>query len=361
MSALIAKYFASRAGLTKVPRALDTWKYPAGLAALSRVLGWTRNNRVAGAEHVPKHGPALFAGNHVILDDPFVTSNLIHLASQKGIHLRIMMRDDFFRGFPRWLVNLLDFNQVATLIGAVLISRQNTGPEQLQPFLDLLLEDKAFLIYPGRSRSRSGMVFEYRDWIRSPGKTSHFPAELHVLRPEVRLPIVPVMRTANLVTGRTVVRFGPACYMEPGLEPEQQRLFDYALVERIAELVDINVPQVASLVLYLRCLHGLPPRIAISALEHAIRTILERQRHPFVDPDARTHTGKHLRATLAFFQKAGLLLVDGADIVADPPRILLAPPIDDRYRKNNPLKFFVNQVLHVPTLIEAAESVVLDA
>lgn len=360
LSILIAKYFASRAGLAKTPHALDTWKYSPGLGALARMLGWTRNNRREGVEHVPAHGPALFAGNHVNLDDPFVTSNAIHIASRRGIHLRIMMRDDFFKGFPKWLVDFVDFNKVATLIGAILISRQKAGPEQLQPFMDLLLADKAFLIYPGRSRSRCGIVFEYRDWIRSPGKTSHFPSEFQTLRPGERLPVIPVMRTVNLVTRRTTIRFGAACYLASDLEPEQQREFDFALVERIAELVEVNVAQITSLILYLRCLHGLPPAISMADLEDAARRVLERQRHPFVEPDASTHLARHLRATLAFFQKAGILVMDGANVIADAPRILSAPVIDDRYRKKNPLKFFVNQVLHVPSLLEAAEAVVLD-
>lgn len=355
---ILVQYKLSRIGLARRPHPCDTRQYSPGLSAIDFFMRLGRNTRVIGAENVPTKGPAVFAANHVQLDDPFAIGNAVHWISGKRIRVRVMMRNDFFGRLPRRLRAVFDPDDIASMVGAILIRRQNVEADQLVPFVDVLVEGETFIIFTGRSRTRSGIVYEYREWIRSPGAASFFVAQAQQRRPGVSVPVYPIMRTVNPVSGRHALHFGKPLYMQPTHDRRQQREFDYKLTVTIANLIEVNVPHIVSLVLYLRCLHDRNPVIALEDLVAEVKQVVGQNPHPCIDPAAKDSAQTEVKKTVAYFEKAKLLATRDAKIELNPTAILAVPEIKS-YRRINPLKFLANQMIHLPDVIAAAESVVL--
>jgi len=353
LALLVVQYFLYRLGRKKPPEVARY--YAEGLSALDFLFGWSRRMRIVNAERCPKGGPVVFASNHACLDDPFVTGNAIFQLSQGGIRPHAMMRDDFFRGMPGWLKRIVDPDEVTRLIGALQISRQGADREQLKPFVDLLRQSHAFLIYPGRSRSRSGLFVEYRDWINSPGATSFFLAQAQEGYPEVRVGVVPVARTFNPVTGTCALAFGAPLYLPPSVDRAEQREFDYRLIVAMSDLVEVNVAQVVAVYLYLYCLHGIPDTLEIDVLKDRVRTIFGRITRRHVDPAARTHLDGEMRRILRFLRKEGFLRVGPRRIRLNREKVLCVPHSISEYRKKNPVKYLANQILHMSDVVRAIE------
>jgi hypothetical protein len=80
-----------------------------------------------------------------------------------------------------------------------------------------------------------------------------------------------------------------------------------------------------------------------------------------VDPAARADTGGEVRRALRWLERAGMLRFSGDELIADVAAILSEPELDTKYRKHNPVKFHVNQVLHFQPLCAAAEACVCGA
>ena len=358
---VLGQYFLQRLGLRRRPPDIQKY-YVHGLHGLDAMFGWTRKARVRGAALCPRKGPAIFASNHIEIDDPFVTGALIHDISG-GIRPGAMMRDDFFKGIPRWIRRVLDPDEVSQLIGAAQISRQGVTPEQIEQFVELLLQGGAFLIYPGRSRSRTGMIFEYRDWIRSPGRTSLFPSLVYSRDPKLEVPVAPVTRTYNPLTKRSCVAFGANLYLEPGASPAVQREFDYRLVCAIADLVEVNGPQLLSALLYLRCLHGLSLRAGSDELADALRDILNSvaDRNParLIDPALVENPEHEVDRLMRFLRKRSLVQRNGGRFELNCGAILSAPASNAKYNAENPVKYLANQLIHLRDVIGPVEERVL--
>jgi hypothetical protein len=268
-----------------------------------------------------------------------------------------MMRDDFFKGVPKWLKKVIDPDEVTRLIGAIQITREGADPSQLVPFVALLQKGDVFLIYPGRTRSRSGLFVEYRDWIRSPGATSFFLAKAQEERPELRTPAIPTARTYNPVTKRSTLVFGEPLYLPPGADRPAQREFDYRLVVAMSDLVDVNVPQVLSALLYLRALHGRGDALEIPSLCASIKRVFSEIALRHADPRALDDTEREVRRTLRFLQSRGMLQVRGDRVRLNATAVLAVPPSLFRYKEANPVKYLANQILHLSDVIRVIERI----
>lgn len=315
------------------------------MTVVGRVLRWPSRLRVLGVERCPKDYPAVYAGNHMKLDDPCVMFRAAYVGSGGNCTPFIMMRDDFFGRFPK--VPLIDLDEVMRLLGAMQISRDRVQFAQIKPFVMLLREGESFLMYPGASRSRSGMLVEYRDGIEEPGGVSFFLVHAQRARPDLKVAAVPLTRTYNPVNKHTTVVIGEPQFLPADADRSAQREWDQRLMVVMGESVEINVPHVVSGILYLRCLHGMKEPIECTWLEPAVTRVLDSIRGRYVDSAFRTDPQREIRYTLRYLESHGMLRVRRGRVYPDAAAILSAPPIDSSYRKCNPVKHLVNQIIHL--------------
>lgn len=356
---IVARYFLYRMGIGARPNFTDRW--PEVQRFYRQITRMDPRIRLRGLEHFPGSHPAVYAGNHVKLDDPFFVCYAVQEASDYAMRIRFVMRDDFFVGFP-WNCMPFRMNEVAEMGGAYTISKEGVTLAQLKPLIDILLEPDSFVIFPNGSRSRSGLWFEYRDDIDAPGSVSFFLAQAQRKNPQMAVPAVPVGRTYNPVTKISTVILGEAAHLEAGARREAQRNFDDALILTISNLVEVQMHHVLGGLIYLRCLHGLDVPVKVSELAEsaaAVISLLDSDR--YVDPiltegDIITP----LRACLDYFAGLQMVTCAAGAISFDRERVLASPTVDVNYRKTNPVKFSVNQILHLPDVVSALEQVVFD-
>lgn len=349
----LARYFAYRLGMAECPTFLDV--YPECVAVFDRIMGWPKRLRVEGAEHCPKTGPAVFVGNHQKKDDPFIMYRAVHRVCNWSYEVRYMMRDDFFKSLPKW--KLFDIDEILRTLGALPISRENVLHSQLKPFVKLLREGNAFIMYPGRSRTRSGLFMEYREGIDEPGGATFFLAQAQRGHPELKVPAVPMTRTYNPVTKKSTITFGEPQYLPEGADRAAQRELDFRLLDMMGDMVEISVPLVTAGILYLHCLHSRPAPIEREALADAVREALlacRERRH--VDRTALEDLSRELRQTLKHFQRGGMLTLRGALIEPNRAAVLSVPEPDTAYVKKNPVKHLVNQIIHLADVVAAIEA-----
>lgn len=354
----LVRYLFYRLGVGKCPELLDI--YPELVIVFERVMGWRKNLRVAGEEHCPRAGPAVFSGNHYAKDDPFVAYRAIHGICDGAYPVRYMMRDDFFAGGGGILKSkLIDVDELVRLLGALQISRDRVQLTQLKPFIALLREQAAFIMYPGRSRSRTGVFVEYRDGIDEPGGVTFLVAQAQRNRPELNVPIVPFARTSNLATKASVVVFGPPVYLPQNADRAAQRDLDFRIVEMMGDLVEINVMHVVAGIIYLRCLHGRAEPLGVDTLDKAVESALSQLTDRIIDPEAHSHRARAIGSALAFLERSGngndFIRLNGGNVLVNADAVLFSPAHDTTYRKTNPIKYTVNQILHLPDVIDAIE------
>lgn len=360
---IIARYFLYRAGIGQPERITDHWDH--AQLFYRQITGMDRRIRVRGMEHCPQAHPAIFAANHVKLDDPFYCCYAVQEATDLALSTRFVMRDDFFDA-SFWKRMPFDINEIARLGGAYLVSLDRAQYTQLKPLVQVLCQPFSFAIFPGRSRTRSGLVMDYRPGYEEPGAVSFFVAQAQRRMPGVTVPAVPMARTYHPITGVSAVAFGPPITLPADADRAAQRAFDEELAARIGDLVELNVVHLLSLVLYLRHLHGRSEPLTEAALADrvvALRDALAGQ--VFLDPALDSVPGGIglppgiLRAALRYLARAGMLrLVDGR-VEPDTAAIAHLPPLDTKFRKHNPVRFQVNQVLHLAAVVSAAEDVTL--
>ncbi len=351
---LLARYLCSRVGWM---RRVDFRDRLEGMTVVaSQLLGW-RKMRVLDPEHCPKEPPAVFVSNHIWLSDPMLAWPAIYYSSGERIATHFMMRDDFFRGgLWRWLPFNVD--DIAEMCGAIRISRGNVQWSQMKPFLKVLEAPGAFLMYPGGTRSRSGLVFEYRESAEEIGGASFFVS--HVQRRLGKpVPAVPMARTCHPVSGQSVLAFGAPLYVAAGADRAALRAFDAELAVRVAGLIEINVPHIMSGLLYLRCLHGGAPHLGVEELAQMVRDVVSRIRGRHVDPAALMDVKDEVEAMLGYFARYAMLTVEEGVVALNPDRILSCPPLDTQYYRNNPVKFQINQILHFSEVIDLIEDAAL--
>jgi hypothetical protein len=349
----LIRYLGYRMGLGECPTLLDV--YPEAVVVFDRVMGWPRTLFVKGGEHCSPAGPVVYAGNHAKKDDPFVMYRAVNRVTGWSCDIRYMMRNDFFKAIPN--LRIIDVDELLRMLGAQQISRDNVQLSQLKPFVKLLREGNGFIMYPGRSRSRSGLFMEYRDGIDEPGGVTFFLAQAQRGRPDSHVPAVPVARSYNPVTKRSVVIFGPPVYLPHDADRAAQRDMDFHLVEQMGELIEINVAMAVSALLYLHCLHDRPSPIDQGALVEAVRAALHacaERRH--VDESAVSDLPREVKMTLEYLGECGMLELRGTLIRPNKGIILASPELDTAYVKKNPVKHLVNQTLHLADVTAAFEA-----
>ena len=345
---LLVRYFLFRAGW--VPRPDFTLYYPDYFVFCSHLLRWGRRLRVVNADRCPKEHPVVFAGNHVRLTDPLYFFGAIARASGMRLFVRFMARDDFFTQWY-WRLSPLRMHDVLEMAGAHFISRDNVKVSQLKPFFEVLDRPGSFLMFPGRSRSRSGMIIEYRETIDEPGAVSFFLAYSQRHRPESSAIAVPLTRTYNPVTGHSAVAFGTPVTLPANAGKEEQRALDAALAVQLGDLVEINAAHLVCGLIYLWCLHRRGPALSRRALELACARILGQLQDGHIEPATELDLSNQIDRTLRYLWHAGMAETRGDAIAPDHERVLHAPGLDTSYRKANPVKFIANQILHLDRVV----------
>lgn len=327
------------------------------LTVLSPILGF-RHIDVINPENCPRSGPAIFCGNHLKLDDPFFAFRAVHLATGGEFQPHLMSRDDFFAGTPL-KTRFFDGDDLMRSFGTHLISRSRITLSQLKPFLRLLKEDGGFVMYPGYSRSCSGVFMEYRGAIKEPGGVSFFVASAQRSRPDVRVAAVPVIRSYNPVSKRSAVVFGRALYLDTNADRAAQRAFDCDLVWEMSQYLEVNVPQALSAILYLRCLHGRPNPVSVAELRETASQFFQGCTHPYIDPEAKRDIGGAVLRTLDYHQKRGMLHREHDQVTLDREAILSVPDLTPKYRHLNSVKYLLNQILHLQDVTARLHEVAL--
>lgn len=352
---IVVRYALSRVGLAEVPTFAG--RYPEGIVVFSQVLGWNRNLRVVKhGFQTPTH-PVVYAANHTRLDDPLIMFTAVHRATG-GHEVRTMMRDDFLRG-SIFDSRFVDANAFLECMGGISINRANVQLSQLRPFLKLLEDGKPFLMYSGRTRSRSGLFFEYRDEVQEPGGVSFFLAGAQRRNPDTPVAAIPVARTRNLATNMNTIVLGPAQYLDAGAGRAAQREFDANLVGAMADLVEINAAHVVAGLLYLKALHGQIAPFDERAIEQSLPRIWPKVSRRLIDPLALNDGPKEVHRALDLFERCKFIERRGSLVVPRPARILSVPEPGTVYRKAQPLKYTVNQIVHFQDFIGALEDEVL--
>ncbi len=354
--AFIGRYLLYRIGLGLRPH-VDPY-VPWATDAIGPLLNVPRRYFLQGQENVPYGRPMIVCGNHSKLDDPLMIYHAGRLATGGKLLLRVMTRIDYFTGFifENRLVAIVDF---FACCGAYSIDRDNVSLSQLKPFLKLLENGEGFIIFPGRTRTRSGVFIEYRDQFTEPGGISFFVHQTQRKRPEVPVAALPVVRTHNPVTKRTSMIIGPPLYLDAAASREALRTFDYDLVIGMSGLVELNLAQAASAALYLWCLHRGNAPLRIADLSHAVRTALAETAHPYVNPEDLADPDRALDQVLRWLARCRCISIDGGTIRPNPRIILGTPPLDTTYKKLNPVKYLANQILHLGEVTAIVEREVL--
>lgn len=352
---ILFQYLLYRFGLRSRPTFLN--HRPECKHVIGRILRWPSRVRMVGVEHCPKQHPAVFCCNHIKKDDPFVVEACIYDASGKNIWVIPMMRDDFFSA--RHKTFLYDLNELVDMFGTLHISRGKVTLSQIRPFVEHLRSGGSFLMFPGRTRSCSGLFMEYREGIEEPGGPSFFAAQAQRSRPDLRVPIVPIARSYNPATRKTTVSFGAPLYLGPNVDRAAQRALDYQLIEAMEGCLEIHVSHLVATLLYAHRLHQRQPPIRIADIEKALRRVLAAIPNRRVDPAGQTDLLREIRATLRYFARHGMLDVRDDLVYPKDAAILAAPPLDRSYRDANPVKFLANQIAHMQDVVHAVEDVLL--
>ena len=351
----LLRFLAYRVGLGERP-AVDEWiegiTPGAGpYVGINKQLAWIHGDRV------PSDASLVVCGNHAKLDDPLVIYHCVRMATGNAVMPRTMMRDDFFGG---WLFDLLKGEEFFRAINGYPISRGAVSLSQLKPFLEMLGRGESFTMFPGRTRTRSGVLVEYREDFTEPGGVSFFLHHTQRKHPDRTVAALPVVRTHNPASGRSAVIFGEPLTLEPNAPRETQRTFDYDVIRALGPLVELNAAQIVCAILYLRALHGMRGPIAIEDLARRVTTVAATADYEHLDPHILKRPEQEVRAVAQFLVRSPCVDYEVNYIEPHPNAILATPPLDTTYRKANPVKYFTNQILHLGRVIEAIERVALE-
>lgn len=351
----VLRYFLYRIGMGARPEMKPY--YPDAMVVVGRLCGWPHRIRIVGAENCPKHGPAAFAGNHLKFDDPPIMFRAIYLASGGVINAHFLGRDDIFADAP--FARLVDYNDILDLTGGVLFTRESVRLAQLKPVIRLLQQGECCALYPARTRSRTGVVMELPEGHEEPGGLSLFVAQAQRNGSARQIPVVPLTRTFNPVNGRNAFLFGAPEFLPGDATREERFAFDCTMVVRIANLIELNTPQILAAILCIRALHHRDGAISLEALTGAVRRVVDAAPHPHIDPAIAADLPGEMRATLRHFAAKRMLRLHGGTILPDGDAIRRNPDCDYHYRDNNILKYLANQILHLTRVIAAAEDAAL--
>ena len=350
----LTRYLAYRIGLAQQPPVRTI--YREGLSALQYCFRCHDRLRIRGAEHCPAQGPAVFASNHIATFDPFYTLFSIWVGSGCGIKTYSMMRDDFF---GRMNNPLFDFDEIMHLVGAFPVSRDQVRVTQLKPFVEVLRRGDAFFMYPSGTRTRSGLFMELPDSRQEPGSASFFLAQAG-RKSESGTPVaVPMARTANIVTGWNTIVFGAPMTLAPGAHRAEQRDFDADLIERMGNMIELQASHALAALLFLWTTHNRAETRTLEELCTAVKRVLESSGHDLIAPYTASTLAAEVRGAVRCFQRAGLLRESKEGVTPNLDAIRQLPAPDLRLWKKHPVRYLVNQTIHLPGFTAAAERVAL--
>jgi 1-acyl-sn-glycerol-3-phosphate acyltransferase len=345
-------YAAYRLRLRKPPNLLDI--RPEAVGMFGNILHWHRTLRVVNPQHCPRQGPAIFVSNHLFFFDPTFAYRAINLATDEELEAYFMMRNDFFNQSA--ILRIIDVDTLVACIGAYGITRGDVKLSQLKPFLKLLRDNETFIMFPGRTRSKSGMFMEYRDEIEDPGGASFFLNATQRRKSDVRVPAVPMARTYDPVHDQSAYVFGEPLYLPENASRDAQREFDLELMDRMGDLVEINAGQLLSALLYLRCLHSNTAPLSLASSAKRIQAILEMVPERVQHPNLVEDLAGAILSSARFLEESGQCRVEGDEITPNPDAILAVPAEGDSYRRANPAKYLANQLIHLADVVCALES-----
>lgn len=352
----IGRYVLSRFDLAERPFIEGT--YDDLITVLARFYREKSRVHYQGLENLPKDHALVLCGNHHKLDDPIIMWRAAQQAGGGRVHLKIMMRDDYFT--TKLLNNpFIDSVEFFSCLGAYPITRDKVSLKQLRPFMECLEPNNGFIMFPGRTRTRSGMFIEYRDDFVEPGGVSFFLHQSQRRNKALPICALPVVRTFNPASKRTMMTMGEPLYLEHDADREAQRNFDAHLIEVMSGLVELNVPHVLASILYLRTLHGMIEPVSIDALVKSVRSVFETVKHPYVDAHDLMDVNAAVVRTAKFFRKSAMVHTRGNKVVPIREAILSTPDLDPRYKKINPVKYLTNQILHLGEVTAQVEKAVL--
>ena len=216
-------------------------------------------------------------------------------------------------------------------------------------------------MFPGRTRSRSGLLMEYRDNFQEPGSLSFFLAMIQRKQKDGVFSAVPVGRNYNPVRNQTAMIYGPEQFLDPKATKDEQRDFDFHLVEVMSELVEICVVQIISALLYTIALHHRAEAISQEQMHAWVNELWESDLHPWWDEEDNKDVDGSVNASLAYLEKHGMIQQRGDQIHLNTEAILHAPALESDYINVNPVKYFTNQNLHLGDYMEAVQDLVLKA
>ena len=352
---ILLRYAFYRIGLGRCPTFRNHLTHCVNV--MGRLFKWHRRVRVVDPEKCPQAHPAILCCNHMKKDDPFVVGAYIHTASGGTIWVHQMMRDDFFgENHGRFLY---DLNELVAMLGTYQISRDKVTLAQLKVFVELLRNDQSFLLFPGRTRSRSGLFMDYRDGIDEPGGPSFFVAQVQRSDPKKRVALGPVARNFNPATKRTTIAFTEPLYLESGADRIQQRELDYRVVEIMGDTLRAHMTNLVSGLLYLRCLHGMTDPLSLEQIQQDVASVIRGVPEKYIDPLVREDLAGELGHSLQYLALLGAVIVQDDRVVLNASSILSCPEYDTSYATANPVKYATNQVLHLRDVTMAMEAVVL--
>jgi hypothetical protein len=335
-----------------------TKHYDGLLHIIGHATKWNRYIRIRGAEHIPLDHPVVFCGNHVMLGDPLYVFKGVYQSTNKKIASRAMTRDDFFVGTPL-KTRFFDMDDLTSYLGIYGISRGNVAMAQMKVFLDILLEGNCFLMFPGRSRSRSGLFFDYHSGIEEPGGASFFLGMAQRRKKDLVCSVVPVSRNYNPARDHTCMIHGEELFLPPKANREEQKAFDFNVVKEIGLLAEVCVPQVVSALLYTLCLHHFAESVSIDLLTQWVKDVRAASTHPYWDEEDDADLDAAVVLAVKYLQKRAMLQFRDGQVTPDAQKILEVPEPEIKLMKINPVQFLTNQILHLGELTESIQDVVL--
>ncbi len=357
--AYVLRFVFFKMGLAKsLPSPEDCWE--SFQFVVGDFAGWNKYIRVRNTDLVPRDHPGIFYGNHMKLDDPCYLYRATYLATGGAIGLGAMLRNDFFAGIPFMKTRWFDIDELLDTVHVHGISRENVTVAQLKRFVDMLLGGRGFILYPGRTRSCSGLLMDYREGVDRPGGISFFLHAVQGRDERIVVSAVPAVRNFNPVTKHTSVIFGPEQLLRRGVSRAEQRAFDERLIEVLGPLVEVNAVQVVSAVIYLRCIHGMRGPIELAELTRIVAAVFDSTAHAYLDPEDTGDIARAVRGALRYLRKHGMMDWRGSRITPNADAILATPPLTTKFRKQNPVKFLTNQILHLADVTRPIEDRVLE-
>lgn len=98
---------------------------------------------ISGIENIPRHGPVVFAANHVSFYDPPAIGAMVHR------QINYFARDTLFKGL---------FGKCLQAIGTIPVARENAEVKSLKAIFKSLKAGGAVAIYPEGTRSEDGQL-----------------------------------------------------------------------------------------------------------------------------------------------------------------------------------------------------------